>query len=384
MYIYIIFFFLLLLTGFISALRKNKRWVMFVLLLSALFFCFGYMTGSDWRAYEAYYDYLDSPDFFEIALLEPGYKLYSWLFEYIGFSFWLYFILTKLTLFYIIIYFVRKIASEYLFVFSITFFLFYFGLFLFIDNPMRNLIAVGISLFSYKYLMSRKIGKYVMVVLLAACFHFSAILLLFVYFLYPIRVKNTIIVLSYIVFNLIFIIAFENILINILEFFAFIPKVEDKMISYFINGDELAGNTLFSVGFLFQLAIFALLLLKRKSIESTNYGKLIFLGSMVYLFLYRIGLTVEILYRFQLYFSILYSIGICLLLYTMRGYKQKIFYFSFIASFLFVVLIQTITSSEKYIPYTNYIQYMFGDNLSFEERSQYNFIHSPYVKKRQE
>lgn len=384
MFIYIALFFLFLFTGFIPNLRKNKRWIMFVLLLSALFFCFGYMTGSDWRAYEAYYDYLASPDFYEIALLEPGYKLYSWLFEHIGFSFWPYFILTKLVLFYIVVRYVRKIAPERLFIFSMTFFFFYFGLFLFIDNPMRNFIAVGISLFSYKYLLSREIGKYVMVVLLATCFHFSAVLLLFVYFLYPIRMKNRTIIISYIVFNLIFVLAFEKIIINISEFFAFIPKVEEKMISYFIDGDELAGNTLFSVGFLFQLIMFALLLLKRGSIESANYGKLIFWGSIAYLFLYRIGLIVEILYRFQLYFSILYSIGICLLFHVIRGYKQKLLYFCFIASFLFLILIQTITSSEKYIPYTNYIQYIFDHELSFEERSQYNFIHSPYANKRHE
>lgn len=382
MTIYVFLFLLLLCSGFTPVLKRNKEWIILVFTLLALFFCFGYMTGSDWRSYETYYDYLSSSDFLEGVLLEPGYKIYSFFFESIGFSFWVYFIVTKLLLFGSVVYFIHKLSSKYSYLFCVTFFFFYFGVFLFIDNPMRNFIAVGISLFSYKYLINRQLFRYVLIVLLATSFHISAFLLLFIYFLYPLNLSKKTLAINYILFNFLFILTFRYFVIELINLFSFIPLVEYKMKAYFIEGNGLTQNSLFSIGFLFQLIVFILFLLKKESIENFKFGKLIFLGSILYLFLYRIGLTIEIFYRFQLYLSLLYSVGICLLLWTIYNYKLRLLYFSFIASFLLVTLIQTITSSEKYVPYTNYIQYMFED-MSFEERSQYNTIHSPYTRREQ-
>ena len=122
------------------------------------------------------------------------------------------------------------------------------------------------------------------------------------------------------------------------------------------------------------------MLWKRAEIERRKYGKLVFYGSICFLFLYRIGSLVDIFYRLQLYYSVLYSISIGFLFSSFIIKSNKIIYSFCLSIYLSLVLYTTITSDYKYIPYTNYIQYINEDEMSFDERSEYNFLNSPYNK----
>lgn len=379
MFIYIVSFLACFISSLIPSLRENKRWTNTLLSVLAIIMCFGYMTGSDWRSYERYYGWLSSPNPFEGLILEPGYILYSLLFERIGFSFWPFFIITKLLLFYLLTRTIKKYSVENVLL-VVSFFSFFFGLFLFIDNPMRNLIAVGITIFSYKYLVERNFFSFLLIVLLATCFHLSALLLLFVYPFYPIKMGNKKLLFVYFLFNILFVLTYRFLLLKFIGLFSFIPLVELKMNSYFIDGDELTDNSLVSFGFIVQVLFFLMVIWKRKRIEAVKYGRLIFWGTICYLFLYRVGLVIDIFYRFQLYFSILYSIGICSIASFLIIRSNRLIYFSFLGFFLMFVTYKTITSSYKYIPYTNYIPYLFDSELPFDYRAQYNFIYSPYVR----
>lgn len=77
---------------------------------------------------------------------------------------------------------------------------FYFSSF----NVMRQYIAISIVLLAYIQLLSRKYVVFLLFVLLASCFHFSALLALISWFLYKIRLPNNIyvyggVVLSFVV-----------------------------------------------------------------------------------------------------------------------------------------------------------------------------------------
>ncbi len=379
MFIYLASFFACFISCLIPSLRKNKRWVNTLLFALAVIMCFGYMTGSDWRSYERYYGWLASPNPFEGLILEPGYILYSLAFERMGFSFWPFFIITKLLLFYLLVRTIKKYSAENLLL-VISFFFFFFGLFLFIDNPMRNLMAVCITLFSYKYLVERRFFFFLLIILLATCFHLSALLLLLVYPFYPIKMGSRKLLFLYFLFNVLFILTYRFLLLKFIGLFSFIPLVELKMNSYFIEGNELVDNSIVSFGFIVQVLFFLLIIWKREKLEAIKYGKLIFWGTVCYLFLYRVGLVIDIFYRFQLYFSVLYSVGICSIVSFLIIKSNKLIYCSFLGFFLMFVTYKTITSSYKYIPYTNYIPYLFENELPFDYRAQYNFMYSPYLK----
>lgn len=378
MLIYFLLFSLSLSFAFIPNKTIKPYWKA-LLIINALFFCGGYMTGSDWRQYETYYSWLDYSGITGLFFIEPGYVLYSYLFLIMGSPFWPFFIFTKIIIFYLII----KTLTKYSignYKLTIVFFLVIFGLFLFIDNPMRNLIGIAISVFSYKYLIERRFLKFMLVILCATLFHMSAILMLLLYPLYPITASNKKLIIYYILFNIFFIVFFRLIILHIIPIFSFIPLVERRMTVYFLEGDELANTSFLSLGFLFQLVIFALLLWKRAEIERRKYGKLVFYGSICFLFLYRIGSLVDIFYRLQLYYSVLYSISIGFLFSSFIIKSNKIIYSFCLSIYLSLVLYTTITSDYKYIPYTNYIQYINEDEMSFDERSEYNFLNSPYNK----
>lgn len=354
-----------------------------LIMLLAVFFCFGYMTGSDWRQYEPHYEFISSPSSdLDFILFEPGYVAYSYIFGIIGIGFWPFFIFTKVLLFQLIVRSMKQMSFGTSQLFSLFFFLFYFGLFLFIDNPMRNLIAVVISLFAYKPLIERNFKSYLLIILMAMSFHASAALLLIFYWFYPIKISNRNLIILYVVLTLIFTKVYQVLILYFGDLFAFMPFIGRKMNYYFIEGEEFEKvPSWFSLGTMFQLLIFSVILIMRKDIEKIKYGHLIFWGTISYLFLYRLGLLVDLLYRLQLYFSILYSVCIGSILWMIKKRSLKQVFFCFLASYLFLVLIQTVTSSEKYIPYSNYLDYIFQRDLSFDKRSQYNINNSPYVKK---
>ena len=108
MIVYFIPILLCLLTPFFRELADSRRWYICLGILLCLFYCFGYMTGSDWRTYEDWYNCLDFNKFYFGYRNEPGYYLYMMLFKKIGVTFWAYFIFTK-SLIFIIVY--RKIKS---------------------------------------------------------------------------------------------------------------------------------------------------------------------------------------------------------------------------------------------------------------------------------
>lgn len=348
----------------------------------ALFFCLGYMTGSDWRNYETYYSWLDDEGIVGL-LMEPAYLFLTVISHGMGISFWPFFITLKLCTFFCLLYFLRKYADKKQFL-IITFFLFLFGLYFFIDNPMRNLLAICVSYFAYQYLEEKKWLKFLVVVLLATLFHTSAILLLLLFPFYPIKLNNLKLFVLFILFNIVIIVSYEFLILKVIAAFSFIPIIEAKVQHYFIDGSGLENNRLISLGFIVQFLFFLLVLYKRKHIENMPHGKLIFWGTICYIFLYRIAAIISIFYRLQLYMSVFYSVGVCSVLFLLVRKYNRMAYAMFITCYLSYMTYSLIISSYKYIPYTNYISYIFSPELPFDYRSDYNHRNSPYEENTKE
>lgn len=69
------------------------------------------------------------------------------------------------------------------------------GFFTFSFSGIRQAIAMAITFFSFKYVRERKLSKFLLLILLATTFHFSAIIFIFAYTLYRIKIKDIHIIL---------------------------------------------------------------------------------------------------------------------------------------------------------------------------------------------
>ena len=80
----------------------------------------------------------------------------------------------------------------------------WFGLYFFIDNPMRNCIAVGLFILSVRYVISREFWKFLLMSLLAASFHFTALFVIPLYAVLTKDVRKWVYLLLFVVINVLF------------------------------------------------------------------------------------------------------------------------------------------------------------------------------------
>lgn len=369
-----ILYFLPLFICFISfgipRLRASTAWYCFFLIYICVFLCFGYMCGSDWRAYEPMYEDLDYTDPFSTYFLEPGYGIWMCLFKSLGISFWPYFITTKILMFAIIANVITKYASDYKYL-AWMFFIYSSGYFLFIDNPARNLMAIGVFLLSVNALINRSFIKYLIYMLVAMSFHITAIIMLPLYFILNGRMDTRywviIILISWILF------INPNIMTDSLSLMTGVsPYVANKFSFYFESENDDAGGNLFSFGMLINLVFCILALLYRNKIEECKNGKIVFNSAMLFFILYRIGSTIFLFYRFQLYVWVFYAIAIAYLCTAFTLRCRKLYLFALFSLSLLVT--SQLKYIPKFVPYTNYLEYVIkGEYPSYSYRSDYNY-----------
>jgi len=333
------------------------------------------MCGSDWRNYETIYNSYPNDFWWQFKYMEPSFVLTMALGNIIGLNFWSFFIILKLITSIIIYRFIQRYCSEEYFFFAIAFFTVLLGYFMFIDNPMRNVIAVAIFLYAIPCIEKNNFKKYLLITLLAATFHFSAIVLIPLYFILKKNYSNKSLVIIFIITNLIFI--DRELLLNIAEkLFSFIPIINQRIRLYSEANHYLGKGKIFSFMLFFHTLMFFLLLISRKKFDSYKHGVLIFNMSILFPIVFRIGLTILALSRYQMYFVIYYAIAI-LIVADKFTLLSKYIYYILVFSLCLSIGYKNVTSNTKYIPYTNYFMWFYKD-LTFQQRSNYNPINSPY------
>ena len=360
----------------IPKLRNSQLWYKFVLIYLCLFLCFGYMCGSDWRYYEPLYEELDPLDIYSTYKLEPGYGLWMGIFKLFGFGFWPFFIVTKIVAFAIFSKFVTKLSGKYCYLVW-AYFLPSFGYYLFVDNPMRNLLAISIFLLSLQYIYQRSLKKYLLFTLIAFSFHITAIITIPLYFILNRSISTKVWVITLLCFWLIFV---DPNIISILisNFTGVSPYIANKITLYFVDGaEEGGGSGVFTWGAIPSLVFCFLILFFRNKIEKQPNGLFVLNGSLIFLLFYRLGLTVSIFFRLQLFVAVLYSVSIGFLIESFVKSSRKLY-------IVYIFLLSSLIASKlvyipKYVPYTSYLPYMLSGNFpSYEYRFDYNYEHTLY------
>jgi hypothetical protein len=336
------------------------------------------MTGSDWRQYEPFYDKFKINTNLQDSLVEPGFLIYVYLFKLLDVGFWPFAIFTKIVSILIFIFFIKKHAPENANL-AIAFFLVSYGLYYYIDNPLRNLIAASIFLFSLQYLIKRDFIKFLLVVLLAASFHYSALITIPFYFLVNVDLKKSTWVIVYSITILISVLYKGSLIDMISSTFSDNLYIGGKIDFYFNEGNYI-DSRIFTFGGLAKLVFFLLTVYyKDEIIRMNSYGKFYFNWTMFFFIINRFAASIEIISRFQMYFAVLFCITIVLFIQHMDFVIGKL-YKILVLLIIYFTMYKEITSTYKYIPYTNYLFYMNNDK-SFDERVNYNFLNSPYREK---
>lgn len=257
-----------------------------------------------------------------------------------------------------------------------------YGFYLFIDNPMRNLIAVSISLYAVRFLLERKPIHYFIIVIIAMTFHMSACIMIPAYFYMNKDLSTKKIIILYIAINVLF--ANRALLALIISnVFGSIPYVAGKISSYIESSNTEGGGRVISLGFIIFFTFFILLCFYKSQIYKMKNGKIIWNGAITFLILYRLATTIEVFMRFQLYYMIFFVAGISYLTVFFTERSKKI-YISYLLG-LSVIGSNQIFSTWRYLPYTNYLTYAVkGEFPSYSFRSAYNPNNSPYKSKNKE
>jgi len=368
------------LTPFFKEFSDSRKWYICFGVYLCVFYCFGYMTGSDWKVYEDLYNSLDFNRFYYGYTKEPGYYLYMMFFRKLGIGFWPFFIFTKTVIFIIIYKTVFDYCRETGYV-TMMYFLPLSGMYLLIDNPMRNCIAIAIFIVSVKFIIEHKFWHFFFCILLAASFHFSALITIFFYPLLNRDIKTWVYVLLFAVINVFF--ADRDLLIGLITLIiGKIPFVQEKVITYLLLDSVFAQGKLFSFGMMWQIGLFVLMLCYRERITESiggEKGRFVFNAAMVYFLLLRLAMTVNMFVRFQLYFSVFLAIATGLLIISFE-YRSRVLYIGLLCLVSLYICTDKITGSARYVPYSNYIVYSIkGDHPSYSVRYYYNIKNSPFT-----
>lgn len=377
MIIYLFSFFICYLLG-ISKQRNNRRIEKTLFIFITLFLCTGFMCGSDWRSYESMYNDINIDNYGYDYYAEPGFYAFMAFFKYLNVDFWHLAVLTKILCFVVFLRFLKKCLNDNALL-GLMYFIPWYGFYLFIDCPMRNMMSITIFLFSLPYLINRRFLHYFALIVIATTFHVSAFLFLFLYF-FAMKKQSTLFwivtfAIVYIFFSSrTFIIWFSSLL------FSGIPYVATKIEAYLLDDNVFAQGRFFSLGMLIHLCFFILLLYLRKFVEQKENGILIFNLAIIYLLFYRLAITIEIFMRFQLYLAPCFCIALIRIAESFT-LKNRLLYITYLLCIASIGSLK-IFSDYRYIPYTSYIPYFFqGDYPSFEYRSEYNYRYSPYAYK---
>ena len=368
-----------ILCGYLIAFISSKRHILikniFILFLF-FFLCFGYTTGTDWRNYEMVYEKLDLTNLWSSIVFEPGYMLYIAWFKSLGIDFWIMWCITKCIILYVFVQFINK-YNFHESISIITFFVGVFGYYLFIDNPMRILIAMMFFTLSVNKFFNNKKKTAYHYMILAFSFHISAIVLpIYLFFL---KKKHSIPcwLIIFVLFNFVF--SSKEFLLQLSSsIFGNIPYIQAKIYSYFFLRES--DNKIISFGFLINILFFCMCLYKYKQIDD-KYKLFCINSTMLFVCLYRLTFSLDIMARFQYYIYLFYAIGL-FQLYKLLQIKWRLFLGSIFLIMPIYFTISKVTKDSRYIPYTNYIIYsLFGNDMSYNERLNYNELHSPYYGK---
>ncbi len=372
---YLLIFLILLFFAFLEISNIPARILRVLYGISALLFIFvaglRYETGVDWLAYESYfYDIAPLNEAFNFnsfgsifLTLDVGYSLLNSIVKMFGGNVQIVFLIISVISIFLLIKNLKYYSNHVL-----TGLLIYYPFFFFTFDMsgLRQGLAIQIVLFSIKYISDRNFNKFLFYIILATSIHWTAIILLPLYFF-----ANKKISLGYTVFIfLISIVIFTFkikwmgvILGDLLGRLNAFTMLSDKLTVYTTNDvfSQKRGWDLFSLYNFFRISliIFILHLFKDKISKIvpsfTIFYNFILLELICLFCLFEFF---EISERLRFYFTIAEVVLMSHIMFLIRDHIIRIFALVFLAVGIFLnaypFLLQ-FPSTVAYHPYQNYL-----------------------------
>ena len=218
----------------------------------------------------------------------------------------------------------------------------------------------------------KKYILYILGVLLASSFHYSALFLLFLPFIDVTNYSNKSLILLYLVIFVAILFGIDKLFID--KILSRIPILHSRF-SFYENSNLTEGN-IFSVGLILRLICLWGMLYFRNRIYKEK-KQFLFNLCYIYLLLSLLSYSIPILFRMPFFLSPFFVLMVSEFVDYLKPKtrrQMKCFY-------LWVAITITIktTTSVYYVPYTNVITYWVeGKTLDYGKRSVYNFNNSPY------
>lgn len=344
--------------------RENIKLFSLVVFISAFVFCGGYMTGSDWRNYEVLYN--DARwSLLNLYDSEKGYYVYMCLMKSIGFSFFPFLILTKFIVFIIISRFILNYSVNFFLAFAI--FLLTRGMTIFVDNPLRYMIALGFVIYAIEAVIINKKGRFIIFCALAVTFHISSIIIVLTIFFRSIRLKKYILIILYTVLFF---------LINPPNTIAFIDRFYPDLALFFgnyYNRAEMLEFSLFSVGRVVYFLLFLIVVSHKEKIICHKYGEQLYSIAILFFFYNVVAYSLPTLHRLAMYYNPVFAIVVSTVLISIVNFRTIVNWVAFL--YFTVSFSANMFVTYSYLPYSNYFVHMLlGKEYSFDYRSAYNKI----------
>lgn len=358
-----------------SRLSIKYNFVLYVFSVCILIFFIGLRFetgGSDWTAYKIYYEYvspltelLTSPSLYFYNYwghgFEPLFKFYASFLKIFSNDYML--LIFVSSLFSIIVvskFFYQSSPYPYL---SLMIYFASVGL-LGEMTVIRQMIAVAIFILSIESIINRKPLIFFILILCAFLFHYSAIILLPMYYLYH-KTKNFNNYLIFIILLILVSILVDNKIVKIMEIVASslnLGWVFELKMNQYLSEAETAE---LSIGFgtIERLVtLFFIYKYKNKIMElNPKYGKIIIFLAILNILLAITFLDFNSLYlRFRYFFIFANSV---LLIYFIVLVKQKLFMFSIMLFYaVFWIYLTVFGNANLYLPYQNYITFLISND----------------------
>ncbi|WP_343320940.1 EpsG family protein [Sphingobacterium multivorum] len=335
MYIYFIVLFLASIAAFFFDITKKKIFWIISLVIVVAFAGLRYYVGIDYESYTLIF--LTIAD----SSTEPAFRLINLIISVLGLNVQWVFIISSFITFLLFYKGIEKYSTD---IFLSVFLLLFCGFFVESLNIVRQYIAISLFFYSIQYVVSKNFAKYIFWILLAACFHYSAILLIAVYFILDIEVGKWWYLILFVAFVLPFVFPIASIL-------GLIPGYDVYFSSTGAERED-NGSANLGIGFLSKLLIGGVCLYYYdRIIDASKESRLFLNGFFVYLFLLSFFRDFIVMVRLGYYFHIFL---ILLIPEFVKIFEKKSLPVVYIFILMYGLLILTISISNpetKLIPY---------------------------------
>ena len=324
--VYNIYFFLSVLFAFIS--EKIKAIKSFALFLSFFFIVslcgLRYNVGTDYESYVTIFDNIKLDNF---VIIEPGYYFLNKIFLKFDFGYYFVFFTCSFVTYFILFYTLsrEKILSLGLF------FTFTFGFVFLSNNIIRQGLVIPIFFYSIQFIHDKKLASYFITIIFCSLFHYSAILLMPIYWIWNFNIKQK----SWAaIISLCFLLSFSNFYKSyIIKLISLAPKYSGYLLS---GGEEhsaiKSGMTMIVVYLLNLFIIF-----NYKHVKSNSKFKLYYNLYLSGISISFLTMNISFLFRFSYYLTSLIIIILPLMIQNMNYNNKKYFYcFIVIISLVFL------------------------------------------------